>query len=727
MNTTINFSGRRNLPVIIGAEAAECGLVSMTMIAKYYGHDVDLNGMRQRFSVSMAGASLRSIMELADILGFTKRALRVELDALSKVQTPAILHWDLNHFVVLKHVGRSTVTVHDPALGVRKLSMDAFSKHFTGVVLELSPATSFSKLKAKQPTKLKSLWSRMRGFWPAMVQIIGLSIALQVAVFAAPFYLQLTIDEALQTGDENLMTVLALGFGALLILQVTLTALRSWALQSIGLLMGFQMTGNVVRHLMRLPVSYFEKRHVGDILSRIGSIGPIRDAITSGVIATFIDGAMAIIAAIILFLYSPILAFIVLAGLSLSALLTIALYPFQRRRTEEQIIASAKEQSHMVESVRAAMTIKLMGRESLRESAWRNLFADVTNAGFSVSKYQIGMTAVQGLLTGLLTIIVVYAAAQMILAGDGFSVGMLFAFMSYRQTLSDRVIALINQVIAFRYITLHLDRVGDIIQAESEDRGDAIAETLSPKGSISLQDVSFRYGDADQWVLKDVSVSIPSGEFVALTGRSGGGKTTLMKLLLGLYNPDAGNISLDGVRPSLAHWRSWRHHVGVVAQDDQLLSGTIADNISFFDPDLDMAKVHAAAAAAHVHEDIARMPMQYLSIVGDMGSALSGGQKQRVLLARALYRQPKLLFLDEGTANLDPETEAEIADLVSKLPITRVIVAHRPALIELADTVYVVEDGFVRTLRSARVHDDGPQQPETPIAHENSRPTPQRA
>ena len=691
---------RRRLPVILGAEVAECGLASVTMIARYFGHDVDLNGMRQRFSVSITGASLRSIMEVADALGFTTRALRVELESISKIQTPAILHWDLNHFIVLKQVTKSNVIVHDPALGERKLSLKAVAKHFTGIALEIAPATSFSKIKAKQPTKLKSLWSRISGVWPAMLQILGLSIALQIAVFAAPFYLQLTIDEALQTGDRNLMTVLALGFGTLLLIQVAITALRSWALQSIGFLMGFQMTGNVVRHLMRLPVSYFEKRHVGDILSRIGSIGPIRDAITSGLISTLIDGAMAIIACIILFLYSPLLAFIVLAGLALSALLTIALYPLQRRRTEEQIIASAKEQSHMVESVRAAMTIKLMGRESLRESAWRNLFADVTNAGFSVSKYRIGMTAAQGLVTGLLTIIVVYIASRMILSGDGFSIGMLFAFMSYRQTLSDRVIALINQVIAFRYITLHLDRVGDIIQTESE-RGEHYAgETLSPDGQITVQNVSFRYGDADRWVLQNASIDIAPGEFVALTGKSGGGKTTLMKLMLGLYEPEAGSIALDGHRPTVSRWRSWRQNVGVVAQDDQLLSGTIADNICFFDPDLDMAKVHAAAEAAHVHEDIARMPMQYLSIVGDMGSALSGGQKQRVLLARALYRQPKLLFLDEGTANLDPDTEAQIADLISSLPITRIIVAHRPALIERADSVYLVEHGEPQKVES---------------------------
>lgn len=691
----INFSGKRHLPVVTASEAAECGLCCMAMIAIYHGHNVDLNGLRQHFSLSISGASLRSIIGLADALGFGTRALRVDLEELSKVKTPAILHWDLNHFVVLKKATRKGATIHDPTHGVRTLSWGETSRHFTGVVLELSPTEDFKPIKAEQKTRLRSLWTRLEGFWPSMAQVLVLSIGLQVAVFAAPFYLQLTTDQAIQTSDQDLLTVLALGFGALLAIQVALTALRSWALQAIGQLMGYQMTGNLVRHLLRLPVSYFEKRHVGDILSRLQSVRPIRDAITAGVITSVIDGVMAIIAAIILFVYSLTLALVVLGGLILTVALTLALYPFQRERLAEQIIASAKEQTNLVESVRAAATIRLMGREAEREAAWRNQFADVTNAGFSIGKYQIGMNAAQTLLTGLVSILVVYLAARMILAGDGFSVGMLFAFMSYRQTLSNRMLALINQVIEFRYLTLHLERVGDIVHAEREDRGDQLMTDIEPDGEISLSNVTFSYGAADRNVLQNISLSIAPGESVALIGASGGGKTTLFKLMLGLYSPTDGEILLDGKRASPQLWRSWRAHVGVVAQNDQLLSGTLADNIAFFDPDLDMARIKQAAMRARVHEDIQRMPMQYLSLVGDMGSALSGGQRQRVLLARALYRQPKLLFLDEGTANLDPKTEVEIADLIKSLKITRVVVAHRPALIQRADTVYELGGGKV--------------------------------
>ena len=689
----LNLFGGRRLPVLLGAEAAECGLVSMAMIARYHGHDVDLNGLRQRFSLSISGASLRSLMTLADGLGFATRALRVELDSLAKVRAPAILHWDLNHFVVLATVRSKRVIIHDPAQGRRELTLEEASKHFTGVVLELSPADDFKAVSARQPTRLVHLWSKLTGFWGSFFQILALSLALQVAVFAAPFFTQLVIDESLARGDRDLLTVLALGFGALVVIRVAIETLRAYALEVIGHLLSFQMIGNLVRHLLRLKTDYFEKRHVGDILSRIGSTQPIQQAITTGVISTVIDGVMAVIALVILFFYSGVLTLVVLASLVLSLVVTFSFYPVIRRRSEEAIVASAKEQSHLIESVRASRTLKLMGREGEREAAWRNLFAETTNANFSVGKFQIAASSLQQLITGVQTIIVVYLAGRIILAGEGFSVGMLFAFLSFRQTFTDRVLALINQAIQFRLLGLHLDRIGDIVHAEREVESGLGADLAEVEGRIEARDIAFSYGASDRPVLQGASLAIEPGAFVAITGASGGGKSTLLKLLLGLYPPSAGEILLDGKTASPALWRAWRARAGVVAQDDQLLSGTLADNIAFFDPQLDMDRVQAAAAAARIHEDIMRMPMQYLSLVGDMGSSLSGGQRQRVLLARALYREPRVLILDEGTANLDTETEAEIGDVIAALPITRIVVAHRPALIERADRVLTVAGG----------------------------------
>jgi len=689
----LNFARQKRLPVILAAEAAECGLACMTMVGRFHGHNIDLNGLRQRFSLSITGATLRNLMSLADQMGFGARALKVELEALSKVSMPAVLHWDLNHFVVLKSVGKSKAVIHDPARGAQTLSLDELSKHFTGVVLELTPATHFERIEAREPVNVTALWSQMHGFWIAAGQVLALSAALQIAAFAAPFQIQLVIDEAIGRGDSQLLTTLALGFGALVVLQALIEALRNWMLQVFGNLMTFQMVGNLVRHLLRLPTEFFEKRHLGDILSRMGSTSAVQDALTKGLVSAMIDGVMALVAVVILLLYSTTLAFIVIASVGLNLAIALSFYPAIRSRTEEQLVTSAKERSHIMESVRAATTIKLMGREVERESAWRNLYADVINATVSLGKLQIGTTFFQTAITGVSTILVIYFGASAILAAKGFSVGMLLAFLSFRQTYADRTASLINQIVQFRLLTLHMDRLSDIITAAPE-ASSAVPPRVEVRGAISLRDVSFRYGPADPLVLRNFHLDIAPGEFVAVTGPSGGGKTTLLKLILGLREPTQGSVVLDGQLATPELWRAWRNRVGVVAQDDRLLSGSIADNISFFDPDLDMARVQAAAAAAQVHTDIAHMPMQYLTLVGDMGSSLSGGQRQRILLARALYRQPSILILDEGTANLDQTTEDLIADLVAQLPITRIVVAHRPALIQRAQRTIDLAPGY---------------------------------
>lgn len=682
----LNFMGRRRLPEIRGAEAAECGLACMAMIGRYHGHDIDLNGLRQRFSLSLTGATLRNLMQLAEQLSLAPRALRVGLQALGNVRLPAILHWDLNHFVVLKSVSKRKAVIHDPALGARTLSIEELSNHFTGVVLELAPAGNFQKTRARMSVRLTSLWSRTEGMGAAIFQVLALSVVFQIATFAMPFHLQLVVDEAIGRADRSLLTVLALGFGALAVLHAALEALRNWVLRLLGSMMSFQVVGNIVRHLLRLPVPFFEKRHVGDIMSRIESTNAIQDALTRGMISALVDGAMAVIAAFILFLYSPILAVVVVASLLMVLGLGFAFYPATRAATEENIVAMASEQSHLIETVRAMPTIRLMGGETDREGKWRNRYAAVINSSVRVGRYEITLRFLQNAVIGVQTVLVIYLGARMILNAQGFSVGMLMAFLSFRQTFSDRSLSLVNEIMQFRLLRLHLERLADIVTAEPDvaHQDDRPPRMIDVQGGIELRNVSFRYGAGSPLVLDDVSLAIAPGDFLAVTGPSGGGKTTLAKLLLGLNQPEAGQILLDGQPAAPELWRAWRGQIGVVAQDDQLLSGSIADNIAFFDPDMDMERVVAAAAAARVHDDIVRMPMQYLSLVGDMGSALSGGQRQRVLLARALYRRPRLLLLDEGTANLDEPTERAIADLIAQLPITRIVIAHRPALIERA-------------------------------------------
>lgn len=698
MGSDLNFGRSRRLPVVRAVETTECGLACLAMVARYHGHDIDLNGLRQRFALSMSGATLKSLMQIAEPLGLATRALRIELEDLGTITTPCVLHWDLSHFVVLKAVVGNKVTIHDPALGMRTYTVDQVSRHFTGVALELTPIADFKPVSARTPVKLSMLWSRMSGFWPAVGQVAGLSLALQLAALALPFQLQLVVDEGIYKGDGNLLAVLAVGFAGVVLIHTLIDALRSWTLQVFSQSLAFQMVGNVVHHLLRLPGDFFEKRHVGDLISRIGSATAIQEVLTRGLTASIIDGLMVLIALVIMAIYSPLLTYVVVFSTVIIFITSLILFPPLRLRMEEQVVERAREQTYLMETVRAATVIKLMGRETERESGWRNLFAGTINAGVSVAKFNISLSAVQNAVVGVQTVLVIYLGAQAVIGGDGFSVGMLFAFLAFRQIFADRTNALITQSLQLRSISLHLERLADIVQAPADqiehlNRSDV-------RGDLSLVDVSFRYGSSDAAVFTKLNIRVSPGEFVAITGPSGGGKSTLIKVMLGLYSPCDGQVQLDGLSATPSLWRWWRERAGVVAQDDRLLSGTLADNIAFFDPNLDMARVHQAATAAQIHEEILQKPMGYLSLVGDMGSALSGGQRQRVLLARALYREPAVLYLDEGTANLDEGTEEVIAEIIANLPITRIVVAHRPALLRRAGRVLEMKGGILKERHS---------------------------
>lgn len=692
-------AGVRAGAVVRQAEAAECGLACLTMVARAHGAKIDINGLRARFGVSLRGASLRDLMRTADELGFGTRALRLDLRHLNSLKLPAVLHWDLNHFVVLAAAGRD-LTVLDPAWGRRRMGLEEFSKHFTGVALELTPSAGFDPPDLRRRVRLSDLWSRISGWKRAAFQLLVLSAVLQFTVLAFPFYLQLAVDEAVARFDLDMLLLLALGFGALQLINGVAEASRSWVILTLGQSLTFQMAGNLFRHLLRLPVGFFEKRHVGDIVSRMASTEPIQNALTQSVVAALLDGAMLAVTAVVIFVYSWQLSLVVVAAVALYVVISLVAFPFLRAREEEEIVARASEDTHIIESIRASTAIKLFGHETERESAWRNKFAEVVNAGVAVGRIEILVAFSKNLVFGLQTILVVYLGARMVIEQQGFSVGMLFAFMSYRQQFADRATGLVQKGIEFRMLGLHLDRLSDIVLAKRERGLDHTgAARTELRGAIELERASFRYAPGDPFVLEDLSLKVEPGEFVAVVGPSGAGKTTLLKVMLGLLPPTSGEVRVDGHPLHQIGLKAWRAQTGVVSQDDHLLSGSIADNIAFFDPDLDMRRVMACAEAARVHEDIARMPMNYLSLVGDMGAALSGGQRQRIILARALYREPKVLFLDEGTANIDEVTEREIGDLVSALPVTRIVIAHRPELVRRADRVVEMIGGRLRERR----------------------------
>jgi ATP-binding cassette subfamily B protein RaxB len=676
----LSFSGGGRLPLIRQAEAAECGLACLAMVASFHGHRIDLNTLRRRFPVSLNGVTLRALIQVASQLCLVGRPLRFEIDHLRQLRLPAIVHWDMSHFVVLKAATRKGIEIHDPASGKKYLTLAEASKHLTGVALELAPTQEFAARDDRARLPLSVFWAQLRGSGHAILQIFILSVVLQLFVLTAPFYLQITVDEVIARGDVDLLAVLALGFGLLVLIRAAASFIRSSVLLIVQNVLQFQLGARLFRHLTRLPMSFFEKRHIGDILSRFGSLQPIRTLLAEGMIAALLDGIMAVLTLIMIFVYSPVLALIVLGAFALYAALRLSLYRVLWLRTEATIQASAQENSTFIETVRAIQSLKIFNRENERESQWLNRYTDVANASVRLGRAKIAFSTANDLIFGLETIVTVYIAARLALANQ-LTIGMIFAFMSYRQHFIDKSVQLVEKALDFRILGLHLDRLSDIALTPIEPGHDhPLAYPRLIQGRIELRHLYFRYSESDPFVLEDINLVIEPREFVTIMGPSGGGKTTLIKVMLGLLEPTRGEVLIDGVPLATLGPRNFREQVAAVMQEDQLLSGSIADNICFFDPEFDQDRMIRCARLAFIHDEIMTMPMTYNSLIGDMGSSLSGGQKQRLLLARALYREPRILFLDEGTAHLDLENERHIAESLTALNMTRISVAHRPDL-----------------------------------------------
>jgi ATP-binding cassette subfamily B protein RaxB len=695
----LHFGWRRRLPVVQQSQAAECGLACVNMVANFYGYHIDMITMRQRFSSSLKGATLADVMLVAHRMGLVGRALRLDIEELGQLRRPCILHWSLNHFVVLKRVTRKGIVIHDPARGLCEVPMDEVSRCFTGVALELLPSASFKKREEKQSISMMKLIGSVQGALPTFIQILALSVALELFGVLTPFYMQWVMDQVLVSADWDLLSMLGTGFIMVVLMQSAISALRSWVMAWFSSLLGVQWTVNVCAHLLRLPMAYFESRHIGDVVSRFGSIETIQSTLTSRFISTVLDGVMAVVTLSMLFIYNGTLAWLTIGLFAAYVVVRLVSYRPFRQANEDHIITAARAQSILLESVRGVQALKINNKQELRVTAYANALVDTTNKGIAIQRLSIGFSTLQGVISGVGRVVLIWLAARQVLEGN-FSAGMLVAFISFSDQFIGRASGLIDAVIDFRMLRLHGERLADIVLTEDEKHADngilAVTNGSSDAPAVlSVDGLSFRYAETEPWVLEDASFRVTAGESVAVVGPSGQGKTTLVKLLLGLLEPETGRVALDGIDIRQGGLQRYRERIGCVMQDDILFAGSLNDNISFFDPTADLAEVERAARLAQIHEDIMAMPMGYQSLVGDMGSSLSGGQAQRVLLARALYRNPSILILDEASSHLDVERERLINEAVKAMAITRIIIAHRPETIASADRILVVNNGKI--------------------------------
>ena len=686
---------KKTLPVILQTEAAECGLVCLAMIANFHGLKTDLSTLRRRFSVSLKGITLKSLMDIASSMQLSSRPLRLELEHLQQLKLPCILHWNMNHFVVLKEVNQKKIVIHDPAVGLRALSIEDFSNSFTGVALELTPMAGFEVRIDSQKFSLLGLMGKVTGLKRGIAQVMLMAFALEITSIVAPFYMQWIIDRAIATADYNLITVLGFGFILLVVIRSFASAIRIWILTTLSANLNFQWLINVFSHLLKLPIDFFEKRHLGDIVSRFGSISTIQKILTTSFVQSIVDGVMVVGTLIMMFIYSPTLAAVAAGTVLLYAGLRGVLYAPLRNATTEQIIHSAKQQTHFLETARGIQSVRLFGRNEERRTSWMNILVDQFNADLRLSKinniYQTGNI----FLFGIERVIVIWLGALFVLNKE-FSIGMLFAFISYKDQFSTRVSGLVDKLYELHMLKIHGARVADIVltDIEQEDTVDEV-DVKNTKVNIQIKDLFFQYSKIDSQILNGVNLHIQQGEFVAIVGPSGCGKTTLVKLLLGLQQPTKGQILINNVDLKIFGYKNYRAIVGSVMQEDHLFTGSVADNICFFDPTPDQRRIEECARQASVHDEIVAMPMGYSSLVGDIGSGMSGGQKQRVLLARALYKKPRILILDEATSHLDILNEKSVNEAIKAMKLTRVIVAHRPETIAMADRIIMMEKGSI--------------------------------
>ena len=675
---------------VLQAQAAECGLACLAMVAGHHGHGSDLAELRQRFGLSARGASLVQLADIARRMGLAPRPLRLEPGELTRLPLPCVLHWDLNHFVVLAGWRRGKARILDPAFGERRLAPEELGRHFTGVALELLPTSDFAPRRPPPPVGLREVIGPVRGWRGALGVLLALSAALQGFALLAPFLLQWIVDQVLPAADHDLLAVLVTGFALLLALQVATSVLRGWALLHLGARLSQQWVGSVFAHLLRLPLDWFERRQLGDVVSRLGSVQAIQRSLAAGAVEAVIDGALVLATLAMMLRYAPALAAVSAATVLAYLALRLVLHGGQRGALEAQVLAAARQQGHLLESLRGIASVQASATQGARGMAYSQRLAAQVGADLRVGAFGLGLSASAQALFGAERLAVLAMGATGVLEG-ALSLGMLMAYLAWKDQFAGRSLALVDRVMEFRQLRLHGERLADIVLSPPAPAGRA--DGPLPAGVLRVENLGYRHAQGDPWVLREVSLSVRPGECLAITGPSGGGKSTLLKLLAGLLVPVEGRLRLGGERLPPGGLLAWPDAVGTVLQDDHLFAGTLADNIALGDPEPDPARIEHAAAQAAVHADIARLPMGYQTLVGDMGSGLSGGQRQRVLLARALYRRPRFLLLDEATSHLDLAAEREVNAAVRALPITRILVAHRPETLASADRILVLVGG----------------------------------
>ncbi|EOU5699861.1 colicin V export peptidase/ABC transporter CvaB [Escherichia coli] len=683
----LDLRWQRRVPVIHQTETAECGLACLAMICGHFGKNIDLIYLRRKFNLSARGATLAGINGIAEQLGMATRALSLELDELRVLKTPCILHWDFSHFVVLVSVKRNRYVLHDPARGIRYISREEMSRYFTGVALEVWPGSEFQSEPLQPRISLRSLINSIYGIKRTLAKIFCLSVVIEAINLLMPVGTQLVMDHAIPAGDRGLLTLISAALMFFILLKAATSTLRAWSSLVMSTLINVQWQSGLFDHLLRLPLAFFERRKLGDIQSRFDSLDTLRATFTTSVIGFIMDSIMVVGVFVMMLLYGGYLTWIVLCFTTIYIFIRLVTYGNYRQISEECLVREARAASYFMETLYGIATVKIQGMVGIRGAHWLNMKIDAINSGIKLTRMDLLFGGINTFVTACDQIVILWLGAGLVIDNQ-MTIGMFVAFSSFRGQFSERVASLTSFLLQLRIMSLHNERIADIALHEKEEKKPEI-EIVAHMGPISLETngLSYRYDSQSAPIFSALSLSVAPGESVAITGASGAGKTTLMKVLCGLFEPDSGRVLINGIDIRQIGINNYQRMIACVMQDDRLFSGSIRENICGFAEEMDEEWMVECARASHIHDVIMNMPMGYETLIGELGEGLSGGQKQRIFIARALYRKPGILFMDEATSALDSESEHFVNVAIKNMNITRVIIAHRETTLRTVDRV----------------------------------------
>lgn len=674
---------RPKVPVVHQTEATDCGLACLAMILRCHGTDVTLQDLREQFPISVRGTTIADLVAMSATLEMAPRAVKAELTQLGRLATPCVLHWDMNHYVVLESADRQHARIVDPSSGPRRLPLAEVSKHFTGIALELRAPARWQQPPATRRFGFRALLAPLRAMRAVVLAVLFAACLVEGAALVSPLYLQTVVDQAVRPGDTAVLPVIALGFGGVVLVHGLLTLARSLLLTRLGLGFAQHWLSRAYGTLVRLPMAFFQARYISDIISRFRSVREIQTRLSVAAIESILDGVMGLITVTILFVYDARLALISAGALALYAgtrrLVALRQVDAETELLQQQI----RQQAYLHETIKGIQAIKMFVAEPSRRSAWSNHLVTASNREARAQRLVAVSTGSRVLISGMENIATIGLGSALVISGQ-WSLGMLFAYFGFKVLFQSRSYALVDKLAEVALLRPHLEQLADVMCAEPEPDGGR-ADARGAITSLELRGVGFRYSPLDPAVLLDCSLRVERGETLAVSGASGAGKSTLIRVLVGLLAPTHGEVVVNGLPLTAADARWYRTRLGAVMQDDQLVGGTIGENICFADSAPDLAHMRWCAEMACIAEDVEQMPLRYDTPCGDMGSTLSGGQRQRILLARALYKRPDILVLDEATSNLDPRNEHRIFDNLRTLPMIKILVAHRQETLRMAD------------------------------------------